>query len=103
MSDLLPLKLSKQAGKDLRKIRKTDITLYEKINDAIYSLQKDPLIGESKKGDLKGFSCLDVKHIRTSYRICYTLEEDDNGELVLVVMIGTRENFYPELKRYLGL
>ncbi|MFB4166141.1 type II toxin-antitoxin system mRNA interferase toxin, RelE/StbE family [Alteribacillus sp. JSM 102045] len=103
MSDLLPLKLSKKARKDLRKIRKSDKTLYERINDAIYSLQEDPLIGEAKKGDLKGYSCLDVKHVRTSYRICYTLEEDENGELILVVMIGTRENFYPELKRYLGL
>jgi hypothetical protein len=31
------------------------------------------------------------------------LEEDENGKLVLIIMMGTRENFYEELKRYLNL
>ena len=34
------------------------------------------------------------------YELAYTIERID-GELVVVVMAGTRENFYDELKRYI--
>ena len=52
---------------------------------------------------MKGYSCLDAHHRGTNYEICYTVEENEEEELVLVVLLGPRENFYPELKRYLGL
>lgn len=102
MSDFLPYRLSKRSGKELKKIRQSDKTLYNKINSAIESICENPLVGEAKKGDLKGYFCLDVLHRGTDYRICYAMEEDENGELILVVLMGPRENFYPELKRYLG-
>ncbi|AQQ55623.1 type II toxin-antitoxin system RelE/ParE family toxin [Planococcus lenghuensis] len=101
--DLLPYQLSKRAGKRLKKIRNSDQPLYQKMNEVITSIRIDPDIGEAKKGDLKGYSCVDVHHRGTNYEICYTVEENEEGELVLVVLLGPRENFYPELKRYLGL
>lgn len=104
MSDtLLPLRLSKRAGKELRKIQKSDQFLFRKMDEAITSIRKDPEIGEAKKGDLKGYSCLDVHHRGTNYELCYAVREDENGELILIVLLGPRENFYKELKRYLGL
>lgn len=103
MSELLSYKLGKRAGKILNRIRKTDNTLYRKMNTAIESIREKPFIGEAKKGDLKGYFCVDLNHLGTNYELCYTLEEDDNGQLVLVILMGPRENFYPELKRYLGI
>lgn len=102
-SGLFPFKLSDRAAKQLKKIRKTDRALFNKVNDAITAIRIDPTIVEPKKGDLKGFSCVDISHLRTNYELCYTLEEDANGQLILVLMMGPRENFYEELKRYLNL
>ena len=104
MSDaLLPVQLSKRAGKELKKIKKSDQSLYRKMEEAITSIRLDPDIGEAKKGDLKGYSCLDVHHRGTNYELCYAVKENEDGELILVILLGPRENFYPELKRYLGL
>lgn len=97
----LPYKLSPPAGKQLKKIRKTDRALFDKIKIVIDDICDNPGLGEPKKGDLKGYSCVDITHLRTNYELCYTLEEDTNGQLVLIVMIGPRENFYKDLKRYL--
>ncbi|MBT2571147.1 type II toxin-antitoxin system RelE/ParE family toxin [Planococcus sp. ISL-110] len=99
---LLPYQLSKRAGKELKKIKKSDQVLYLKMDEAITSIRKDPTIGEAKKGDLKGYSCLDIHHRGTNYELCYAIRENEEGELVLVVLLGPRENFYLELKRYLG-
>ncbi len=101
--DLLPYRLGDRAAKNLKKIIKTDRVLYDKVNHMITAIRLDPSIGEDKKGDLKGYSCVDINHLRTNYELCYTLEEDKNGELILVVMVGPRENFYEDLKRYLNL
>ena len=100
--ELLPYQLSTRAGKELKKIKKSDQVLYRKMDEAILSIRKDPAIGEAKKGDLKGYSCLDINHRGTNYELCYAIRENEDGELVLVVLLGTRENFYLELKRYLG-
>ncbi|MED3982373.1 type II toxin-antitoxin system RelE/ParE family toxin [Priestia megaterium] len=103
MTSVLPYKLRKRAAKELKRIRESDKALYNKMNVAIQSIQRDPLIGGAKKGDLKGYFCLDVKHMGINYELCYTLEQDENGNIVVVVLMGPRENFYPTLKRYLGL
>lgn len=100
---LLPFQLSDPAKKQLNKIRKTDRVLYNKIDDAITNIRIDPSYGEQKKGDLKGYSCVDISHLRTNYELCYTLDEDTNGQLILVIMMGPRENFYKDLKRYLNI
>ena len=47
----------------------------------------------------------DIYHNRINYELAYTVEErfsEDSGEkeTVVVIMAGTRENFYDELKRY---
>ena len=98
---LLPYKLGNRAAKQLIKIRKSDRTLFDKIQELITAIRIDPSIGEAKKGDLKGYRCIDIMHLKTNYELCYTLEEDDNGELILIIMMGPRETFCEELKRYL--
>lgn len=101
MSNLLPFKLTKRAAKELKKIRKTDRHLFIKIDEAIQTIRENPYAGEAKKGDLKGYFCMDIHHMRTNYELCYGLEEDENGKLILIVLMGPRENFYDQIKRYL--
>lgn len=101
--DLLSYELDRLAVKQLRKFKKTDKKLYEKIEQMITAIRLDPLIGEPKNGDLKGYRCVDFTHLKTEYRICYTIEKNADGQLILIIMIGTRENFYKEVKRYLNL
>ena len=65
----------------------------------------DPSIGQDKHGDLAGVKGYDIYHQRTNYELAYTVEnivDQETGELevVVVIMAGTRENFYEQLKRY---
>ncbi|WP_281883679.1 type II toxin-antitoxin system RelE/ParE family toxin [Paenibacillus sp. YYML68] len=69
--------------------------------DAINAIRLDPSIGRQKAGDLNGIYGYDVSYQGTNYEIAYRMEENEDGELVVVILAGSRENFYEELKRYL--
>lgn len=69
--------------------------------DSITAIRLDPSIGEQKTGDLTGVYGYDVSYQGTNYEIAYRLEENEAGELVVVILAGSRENFYEELNRYL--
>ena len=46
---------------------------------------------------MTGFYGYDIYYNKTNYELAYTIERIDQ-ELVVVVMAGTRENFYYELR-----
>jgi len=50
---------------------------------------------------LAGIYGYDVFYNRTNYEIAYSIYEEDD-KIAVVIMAGTRENFYHELKRYLS-
>lgn len=58
------------------------------------------VIGQPKRGDLSGIYGFNVKHKGINYEIAYTISEVD-GKKVIVLLAGTRENFYEQLKRYI--
>lgn len=101
MSNKLPVRFDKRADKELKKLKRTDKVLFNKLLEAIESIRIDPSIGDPKREDLAGISCVDVKHYRINYEIAYRIELDEHNNVVVVIMVGTRENFYSELKRYL--
>lgn len=84
----------------LKSIRK-DKPLREKFQEAIKALQLDPSLGDAKKGDLSGVFSFDIRHNKTSYELAYFVEEQENGELLLIILAGTRENFFDKLKLYI--
>ena len=67
---------------------------------AIDEILKDPFIGEPKTGDLSGIFCYDIYYNKTSYELAYTIIEEGDSTVV-VLLAGTPENFYEELKRYM--
>ncbi len=68
--------------------------------DALQDISQNPYIGQPKSGDLSGIYGFDVRYKGNSYEIAYTIEEVDNKK-VIVLLAGSRENFYQQLKRYI--
>lgn len=82
----------------LKKIK--DKKLLKKYKEAIDAIAEDYTVGEAKTGDLSGIYCYDVFYNKTNYEIAYRVEYIED-EVVVVIMAGTRENFYKELKNYM--
>lgn len=97
---MLPYTLLPPARRYLKKV--VDKHLRKKFTEAVYAICEDPTAGEAKKGDLVGIWGYDVYHQGANYELAYRLAENDQGELIVIIMAGTRENFYEELKRYMN-
>jgi mRNA interferase RelE/StbE len=90
------IRYSKPAERYLKKIK--DKQLLSAFKEAIDKLKSDPYIGTQKVGDLQSIYGYDVKYAGVNYELAYRIYEE-NGQLVVIILAGTRENFYEELKR----
>ena len=86
------------AAKYLKKIK--DKKLKSLYREAVDRIREDYTVGEAKTGDLSGIYGYDIFYNKTNYELAYTVEYTDD-EIIVVIMAGTRENFYEQLKRYL--
>ncbi len=73
------------------------------IEDEVALICENPDIGEAKVGDLAGIQVYKFKFNRQEYLIAY---RQSANETMLILMIdfykiGSHENFYSELKKYL--
>lgn len=74
------------------------------VEDAVVAVCDNPEIGESKIGDLLGIRVYKFRFNRQDYLIAYRLRQNDAALEFLVIdfyQVGTPENFYERLKRYL--
>ncbi|MEK5326003.1 MULTISPECIES: type II toxin-antitoxin system RelE/ParE family toxin [Bacillales] len=96
------LQLLPKAEKAIKKMTKKDQALKQRFKNALREILSNPTeAGEAKTGDLAGIYGYDIYHQGINYEIAYFIDFDENGNLVVVVLAGTRENFYDELKRYM--
>ena len=86
------------AAKYIKKIKDKKLKLLFK--EAVDKICCDHTVGEAKTGDLNGIYCYDIYYNKTNYELAYTVEYADD-KIIIVIMAGTRENFYDELKRYM--
>ena len=86
------------AARFLKKLKEKALKV--KFQEAMDLICENPYIGELKTGDLSDIFCYDIFHARVNYELAYTLIEQ-NGETVVIILAGTRENFYEELKQYI--
>lgn len=80
-----------------RFVKKQSRSFQLAIEDEVEKVSDNPQIGEVKSGDLTGFSVHKFKFQRQEYLIAYRLSDNH----LIFYMVGTHENFYRDLKRYL--
>ena len=86
------------ASKFIKKLKDKKLKmLYQK---AIDEIRADYTVGEVKTGDLSGVYGYDIYYNKTNYELAYTVEYLEDM-VIVVIMAGTRENFYDQLKQYM--
>ena len=83
----------------IKEIKKLEKPVVQKVRKAIEEIAENPYLGEPLKGDLSDIRKWIIKVQGIQYRIAYEIYEDRVE--VKIILIGTRENFYNELKRRL--
>lgn len=70
------------------------------VDDVIKKIANDPTIGIEKKGDLSGIFVYKFKMNKQEVLISYGLSPNkENPEELVLLSIGSHENFYDVLKR----
>lgn len=86
------------AARFLKKLK--DKKLKMLYQEAIDKIREDHTVGTAKVGDLSGIYGYDIFYNKTNYELAYRVEYIEN-KIIVVILAGTRENFYEELKRYI--
>lgn len=75
------------------------------IEDEVLFICDNPETGELKKGDLSGVRVHKFKFHRQEYLIAYRYSPENDAVIQILLIdfyqIGTHENFYADLKKYL--
>ena len=65
------------------------------VDDAAHKIVAKPAIGEAKKGDLLGVSVYKFKINKQEILLSYSVNHDE----LLLIALGSHENFYRDMKR----
>jgi len=79
------------------KVKKLSKTEKDILHSEIKKIAANPLIGEEKKGDLRGVHVYKFKIKSIQYLLSYRMMKTD----LELIMIGPHENYYRDLKAYL--
>lgn len=86
------------AAKYIKKIK--DRALKKRFQEAIDRIREDYTVGQAKTGDLSCIYGYDIYYNQVNYEVAYTVEFVGNT-VIVVVLAGTREDFYQTLKQYI--
>lgn len=84
-----------QTNTFLRAYKKLHNNQKDAVDQAIADIVRDPAMGEAKKGDLTGIYVHKFDCVNQLYLLAY--EYDPTTRVLL--LLGTHENFYRNLKR----
>ncbi len=79
------------------KVKKLSKQEKEILDDEIRQITDNPLIGDEKKGNLRGIYVHKFKIKSLQYLLSYRMIKSD----MELIMIGPHENYYKDLKSYL--
>lgn len=82
-----------------KQLRNLNNPVKDRIIEALEQIAENPFSGERLKGDLTAIYSYHLKVAGVEYRIAYQIKKQEI--LVIVLQIGTHENFYEELKKRL--
>jgi len=72
-----------------------------KITSQLWELEIDPYTkGSLLRGRKSELRYLKIAHAGVQYRAVYDI--DESKQEILVIFLGTRENFYKELRRFIN-
>lgn len=80
-----------KAVKNLHQNQKSD------LDEALRDVIKNPSLGIFKKGNLAGIQIYKFKMVNQLTLLAYQLT--DNGLVLILLALGSHENFYRDLKR----
>ncbi|MEW6102976.1 MAG: type II toxin-antitoxin system RelE/ParE family toxin [bacterium] len=69
----------------------------EILDEEVKRIIENPLVGEEKRGDLRGIYIHKFKIKALQYLLSYRMINDE----LELIMIGSHENYYRDLKKYL--
>lgn len=81
-------------GRKIKKFRKDEKA---ELDRQVRAIVGNPEIGEEKKGDLQGIRVHKYRHQRLEMLLAYRFDESG----ILLITIGSHENYYRDLKSYL--
>ncbi len=84
---------SRSFGRTIKRLHKQD---KEIIDREIRDIADKPRAAEEKKGDLRGIYVRKFKIKTTEYLLAYQIV----GEDLELIMVGSHENYYRDLKKY---
>lgn len=93
---MFEIRFSTAAQKYFKKLR--DKKLRGCFYEALCKISENPYIGAQKTGDLTSIYGYDIHYNGVNYELAYLISEIE-GKIVVILLAGTRENFYEELKR----
>lgn len=67
------------------------------LDEAVRDVIKDPSVGDLKKGDLNGIQVYKFKMVNQLTLLAYQIT--DKGLVLILLALGSHENFYRDLKR----
>ncbi|GAX61178.1 hypothetical protein SCALIN_C18_0002 [Candidatus Scalindua japonica] len=78
--------------------KKSPKKLQLEIDNEVKNIINNPEIGELKKGDLKTIRIYKFRYKAQFYLLSYEVK----GKTLYLYLVGTHENYYKQLKRYLS-
>ncbi|ADI01328.1 MAG TPA: type II toxin-antitoxin system RelE/ParE family toxin [Syntrophothermus lipocalidus] len=87
------------AARYLKKIKEKPLKMA--FQKAVNEILQNPHLGNAKTGDLSGVYCYDIYYNKTNYELAYTIVKKNTNTVVVIILAGTRQNLYEELKRYM--
>lgn len=81
-----------------KKVKKLNDNQKNELDNEIRQIIQNPLIGEEKKGDLKGIFVHKFKLQNQLYLLACRFIREESLDLI---MLGPHENYYRDLKGYL--
>ncbi len=86
-----------QSSSFAKTVKKFEENQKLELDTEIKKIIQDPSIGSERKGDLRGVFVHKFKIQNTLYLLSYRML----GEDIELIMIGSHENYYRDLKSYL--
>ncbi len=87
----------RQTRRFARQYKKLQQKVAADVDQAVLTIQQDPKIGVSKKGDLAALRVFKFHSGSQQYLLGYSL--DEGIRLIYLEAVGPHENFYRDVKR----